>query len=210
MVVTISGAIRGNKLYAGKEVEILHLDKEEVCPGRVVGFSDGVLELAIDGECAAIEIQREIMVCFVVYDDAPYMFKGKVSSWEGSRLRLDDLSSLARVDQRGSYRVKTHKSLKLEREGTEDLFDGILLDISRAGARLRTTQKILPGQNIRLHLNIEETGRFVLGAEVVHIIGDGDRVQLGVKFVNLAIPDQEALVEYVLRLWKEKKKAEEA
>ncbi len=210
MVVTISGAMRVNKLYPGKEVEVFRQEKEEVCPGRVVGFAGGLLELAIMGECTSIEKGSELSIRFVVPDDAPYIFKGKVYSWQEGRVQLTGLSSLARVEQRGSYRVKTNKPLQLKLGDTGSWLDGTLLDISRTGARLRTDEKALPGQTVSIRLDTDRAGGgFELGAEVVHVIGDGESVQLGVRFVSLPILIQEALVEYVLRLWVEKKKDQE-
>ncbi len=213
MVVTISGAMRGNKLYLGKNVEIWRREEEIPYPGRVAHFSvDRLVFEVLNCDFEGPWLDEEITVRFTVPDDACYEFTGVVSIYnrDSHRLFIERLSSLKRIEKRGNYRMKTSRpvSIYLEEEAEGKKWrEGVLLDISRTGARLLLPESpIKPGDIIKIFFNMDEVEHTLdAEAEVIHLTLNEDQVKLGVRFMPLPLPDMELLLEFILRLWAEKK-----
>jgi len=213
VVVTISGAMRIKKLYPGKKVELLWSNEEKTCLASVGQYGNDkmVLKLLDAGLSFNPGELQDIIVRFTVPDDASYEFTAIVALYheQSHSLLLENLSSLNRIQQRGSYRLKAARPVFIHLgEGAygERWLEGVLLDISQTGARLLCSASGKPGDIIKLLVNLDEVEHTLeTEAEVIHVTEDEDQVKLGVKFLPLPLFDQGLLLEFIFKLWSENK-----
>jgi c-di-GMP-binding flagellar brake protein YcgR len=213
VVVTISGAMSINKLFIGKKVELSWEGELTGYLAAVTNFGNDKMMVKLLGDFEIEGKSEKVFVRFTVPDDASYEFTGSVVSYheQSCSLLLKDLSPLTRIEQRRSYRLKilrpAHIYLK-DKAGGERWLEGVLLDISKTGAKLLCSSSVRPGDSIKLHLSLDEVEHTLeTEAEVIHVIEDDGQVKLGVKFAPLPLPDIELLLDFIYKLWEEHKKS---
>jgi c-di-GMP-binding flagellar brake protein YcgR len=213
VVVSISGAMRINKLFIGKKVELSWEGELTGYLAAVNNFVNDKMMVKLLGDFEIEGKAEKVFVRFTVPDDASYEFTGSVVSYhEQSRsLLLEDLSPLTRIEQRRSYRLKILRPALIFLEddtGSEKWLEGVLLDISKTGAKLLCSSSVKPGDSIKLHLSLDEVEHTLeTEAEVIHVIEDDGQVKLGVKFAPLPLKDVELLLDLIYKLWEEHKKS---
>ena len=214
---TISSAIRQNKLYKGKDVEVGE-DPKLLYLAEVASVTIEEIVLKLLNSHYNHELfsrAKDICVRFVIPEDASYIFMAAVAGYDEKdcMLTLRNLSSLSRVDQRSNFRLKTARSVFLSVENSsgegEKWSEAVLLDISRGGARILTSAVVQAGDRVKLSLfltEVEHTMEAV--AEVVHAASSDGQFDLGLRFTELPLADLDHLLEFIIKVWLENKSGE--
>jgi hypothetical protein len=218
MSVTIGGAVRYNKLYAGKQVRIVGKDADLECRGKVIDANGDTMFLQLFTNPAypfeKLLKQEDVTVIFVVPEDAAYSFTAVIHDLDvaGHTLQLEQTAPMERVEQRSDYRLKTSKLIYVALGSTEEIASenweqASLLNISRGGASILTRLCFNVGDELKVWIPLEEVDHIIeTGIRVVRVVeGEKDLIILGVSFTGLPLPDQAKILDYILKVWTEKK-----
>ncbi len=216
MPLTIAGAVQQKKLGVGKQVTVSA--PAFAIQAQITDFTDHTLLLKVLAPSAhSLQNVTEgttVAVSFVVPEDARYSFWAVVSGCKKAKMQLEvrQQSALERLEQRNDYRLKTAKIIYLRTKEQSKLQppnwqQACMLDISRGGASILTSAASAVGELLDVWIPLEEVD-FALEtqAEVVHRkVGEEGQLVLGVRFVDLSLSAQEKILDYILKVWSEKK-----
>jgi c-di-GMP-binding flagellar brake protein YcgR len=218
MPYTIGGALRQKKIYAGKQVTVFGRAAGMEFMGKIIEAGGDRLELELFAPPGYPENrqweQLAVTVNFLVPGDASYSFQASVQSYDdvSQLMRLEQSAPIERVDQRCDYRLKTAKLIyvtlqPLEDGGREKWQQASLLDISRGGVNILSRISADPGEELKVWIPLEEVDHVIETAiEVVRVVvGDEGLMTLGGRFVDISLADQEKVLDYILKVWEEKK-----
>jgi c-di-GMP-binding flagellar brake protein YcgR len=218
MPYTIGGALRQKKLFVGKQVSLLDHNTDTEISGKVVAAGGDSLSLELmapPGYGGESRWQnRALSVQFLVPGDATYSFPASVSRYDQQSrlLQLEQVARMTRRDQRNDFRLKTAKLIYVtQRPGgdgeREKWQQASLLDISRGGANILSKLEVSVGDLLKAWIPLEEVDHVIeTGIQVMRIVErEEGMVMLGVSFSSLTLPDQEKILDYILKVWTEKK-----
>ncbi|NLM45819.1 MAG: PilZ domain-containing protein [Firmicutes bacterium] len=216
MPLTIAGAVQQKKLAVGKQVTVTA--PALTFQAQITDFTDHALQLKVLAPSAHslqnVSKGTTVTVSFIVPDDARYSFLAVVAGCEQEKLQLEvrQQAPFERLQQRSDYRLKTAKIIYLRTKEQSKLQapnwqQACMLDISRGGASILTSAAPATGELLDVWIPLEEVD-FALEtqAEVVRRkIGEDGQLVLGVRFVDLSLLQQEKILDYILKVWSEKK-----
>lgn len=219
MPVTVRGATLQNEIYHGKHVRVT---------GHHAGFDSSAKIMEISGDTVTLQLlasvtcpyehlmkQKVVDVLFVVPDDSAYSFAAEVLGYNEQEqlLQLKQSMPMERMDRRNHFRLKTSKivymatSLSLDALPSENWQQASLLDISRGGASIFSPVMLESGDRLKVWIPLDEVDHAIESpARVVRVIeGEEGQIILGISFEDLPLPDQEKILDYILKVWTEKK-----
>ncbi|MDW7649773.1 MAG: PilZ domain-containing protein [Bacillota bacterium] len=218
MPVTIGGALRQKIIFTGKQVMITGDKASLECRGKIVEIEGDMLILELFATTVypheMLRQQKAVNVSFVVSGDATYSFAADVSSYNDTAhiLQIRQASPMERTDKRKFYRLKTSKLVYIvsETEQGESWLQAGLLDISRGGASILSPVPVSCGSDLKVWIPLDEVDHVIeTVSRVVRVLeGDEGQVIAGVSFEGLSLTDQEKILDYILKVWKEKKNEE--
>ena len=217
--VTVRGATLRKKIYHGKHVRVT---------GHDVGFDASAKIMEISGDTVTLQLlasvtcpyeqlmkQKVVNVLFVVPEDSAYSFAAEVLGYNEQEqiLQLKQSMDIERMDRRPHFRLKTSKivymatKLSVEALPSENWQQASLLDISRGGASIFSPVMVEVGDWLKVWIPLDEVDHAIESmVRVVRVIeGDAGQIILGVSFEALPLPDQEKILDYILKVWTEKK-----
>lgn len=218
MTITIGGAVRHKKLYIGKQVKVSGENGRLDCSARVVDIQNDILLLEL---FATSVYPHDRLLCapavdliFIVPDDAAYRCRCQVMSYSDTAqiLQIRQDTPVQRVDQRHHYRLQTSRLIYIAPAPEKDAMatdwrEAGLLDISRGGARVMTSQAFSVGSKVRLLIPLDEVGCVVECNAIVvrESVGKDGQSVFGLRYDDLPLSEQERILDFILKLWTEKK-----
>ncbi|HHX73971.1 MAG TPA: PilZ domain-containing protein [Firmicutes bacterium] len=219
MPLTITGAVQQKKIGVGKRVTVTA--PAFGLQAQITDFTDHTLLLKILAPSAChLQDMTEgmcVTVSFVVPDDARYSFPAVISGCNKEKLLCEvrQQAAIDRLDQRSDYRLKTAKIIYLRTKKQAKLQaphwqQACMLDISRGGASILTSAVLAVGEMLDVWIPLEEVDYALeTQAEVVRRkTGEEGQLVLGVRFPDLSLPEQEKILDYILKIWSAKKTGE--
>ncbi len=216
MAVTVMGAVRQNKLFVGKKVQVKGQDADLETAAVVVQCNADTLMLELYASAIyphdKLRNQETMTVNFVVADDGLYSFEGSVISYNDAAqiLYLEQVAPLKRAEQRSSYRLKTAKvmHISVNEEGGSGLSvtswqEAGLLDISRKGASILSPVPVSVQASVNVLIPLAEVDYTLeTKAQVVREKkGEEGQIILGTIFPELTLLEEERILDYILKVW---------
>ena len=219
MPVTVRGAALQKEIYHGKHVRVTGHDASFDSSARIMEISGDTLtiQLLASVKCPYDQLMKhkEVDVLFVVPDDSVYSFATEILGYNESEqlIQVKQSMPMVRMDRRNHFRLKTSKivymatNLSLDALPSENWQQASLLDISRGGASIFSPVVIQEGERIKVWIPLDEVDYAIEStAQVVRLIkGKEGQIILGVCFEALPLSDQEKILDYILKVWTEKK-----
>ena len=154
------------------------------------------------------------VIISTVPDDAIYVCQAAITCVnEGTALiQIKQSAPLERREQRSDYRLKTAEIIYIftgqpDSALGQDWHQACLLDLSRGGASILTSAALTVDTGISVWIPLDEVD-YVLeaAARVVHLKqGEEGQLVAGVAFTDLSLIDQEKILDYILKIWTQKK-----
>lgn len=209
MPVTVQGAVQSGKLFKEKEVIISRHDGSALS-GKIGCYASGLLEvgmLSTTKSGTVFQPGDNVTVSFVVDGDSRYEFTAKVTDAESGTIKLGDFSRLRRIDQRESYRIRNVRPLYFKEASREGEWkEGMLLDVSAAGARVACEELLVPGTVVKLLLGLPEVDYTLeVEARVVRATRLEHGYETGLSFLSLTLDDKDRLLEFVIKIYQKER-----
>ncbi|MCR3922134.1 MAG: PilZ domain-containing protein [Firmicutes bacterium] len=222
MPITIMGAVQQKKIALGKQVTIEDSHADVICRAEVVDIQGETICLRITPPAVQplqkLKPETVVTLSFVVPDDGIYSFAAAVSSCQEdpAMVSVEQSTPLVRTEQRSDYRLKTSKIIYMLAEQPsgplgQNWHEACLLDLSRGGASVLVAVALPVGTEISVWIPLDEVDHVLEAtARVVRLKpGDQNQTVAGVCFTDLSLVDQEKILDYILKVWTEKKDAKQ-
>ncbi|HAA38032.1 MAG TPA: hypothetical protein DCE00_04075 [Firmicutes bacterium] len=218
MPLTLAGAVQQKKIAVGKQVSLTSAEYDFTFRAKVVEILLETLLLQVAApdmrRLNLLRAAKEVIISFTVPDDAIYVCQAAITCVnEGTALiQIKQSAPLERREQRSDYRLKTAEIIYIftgqpDSALGQDWHQACLLDLSRGGASILTSAALTVDTGISVWIPLDEVD-YVLeaAARVVHLKqGEEGQLVAGVAFTDLSLIDQEKILDYILKIWTQKK-----
>jgi c-di-GMP-binding flagellar brake protein YcgR len=149
-------------------------------------------------------------------EDAFYSFSSELlqrRTGDLSLLVLRRPTEFERVQRRRLYRLQANLDVLFTVAGSNEAKKAVTVDISGGGVCLTTAEKVDPGLELDLEIQLERASAIIAHGCVVKCSeietpGAKPRYSLGVEFMNLPSPVQEQIVSFIFAKQRERRQRE--
>lgn len=218
MPITIAGAVQQKKIAVGKQVTLASSQADITCRAKVVEVLLETLLLQLTTpdmrQLKALKPKSDVTISFVVPDDAIYACRATIARFneDAALIQIKQSTPLERQEQRHDFRLKTAEIIYILAEQPDgplgqDWHQACLLDLSRGGASILTSVALPVDTEISVWIPLDEVDHVLEATAKVVRLKQGEEGQMvvGVSFTDLSLVDQEKILDYIIKMWTQKK-----